>query len=644
MATDRSKPGELVFRTENRERFYVPDPFRVGFPNDRLPVTRVFGARIDGKSSVPGPGDTVRFSQHAFTAAAGSTAEYYLRLNAARYIDDAPPGEDQIVDILADDLNPSGNNLLFIDYKNRAFSTFDAKAAIQGPNIAARYAPDDYSQINIGRIVLDGHLPGDRWQGFHGFADLPRIGPATLTSPEVWMVTVGTLDLVDGRLSEADLANFSPDIVRPTSTPTWAWLRAREVLMQGSVAPGALAGVTESAAIDAADVPMIHLWDFFKKARDIKSAEVGANADVDRFIEWVDAYRHLAEDGLTCDPTLDFVAHEYALVTPYTVLLRSWYRRELAGMTGLDALQASFGEDVRHPLFTLGTSAFVRPAYDPNIESMWNALVGAVASDPGAAPLWKDGTGPFGVQNPEVLVNQWALNPWAGDPRYADTQLFVDQNNPGCGSANFAGDMDGSLALRWGHLNMICLTPHFVQPPGAGFIDNAPDQFEGHLYMALRPDLLAGLNPSQSNNFVSRLKFPVYENQIPLAYPIRGTGDSLLPVGYKAILGSLQTFDRYDEALYEWNGSPSSFFPFVPHDKGAQILLLGELQDPPDARGKFLAASSSTEITRPFLPYQDRYATSEDFAQGNWRDFETDEGVLQATNVEHIVLSFTPAP
>jgi hypothetical protein len=335
-----------------------------------------------------------------------------------------------------------------------------AHVPIQGPDVRRTVARGDYEALDLGERVLDGSLPGLRWQGFYSPAAVPQIGPVEVTGPEVWLSMVATLDQVevgplaadpnDDRFTAADLASFPPEITRLPSRSNWAQVRARELLMQGNLTPAALAGMTESAAVDWTDPWMVTLWDFFRRVRDIKVAELGPQPDVDRFIAWIEAYRHLTADGITCDPAVDFVAHPRSLVTVYTTQLQARYMNELALQSGLTVLQAELGIEALHPLYTLGPAALTRPAYDPNIEAMWTALAETV-------PLWQQGSGAQGLQNREVFVNQWMLEPWSSDPRFNDTQAALD--TLACGPNNFAPDMGGTAAIRWGEVNLLILTP-----------------------------------------------------------------------------------------------------------------------------------------------------------------------------------------
>jgi hypothetical protein len=123
-----------------------------------------------------------------------------------------------------------------------------------------------------------------------------------------------------------------------------------------------------------------------------------------------------------------------------------------------------------------------------------------------------------------------------------------------------------------------------------------------------------------------------------------GTSDTMLPSQNPNVFtpGSPR---GYSEALYAWDTFPGNSLYFVPHERGAQVLLQVELSNPPgNANARFIAATSGTEITRPFLPYQDRFAASADFAGQTWNDMETDEATLAATAVQQTQLVYTPVP
>ena len=644
-------PGERVFATQTRQRYYAPANPALGLVTDRHPVLRAAGQRVDGIFRVPAPGQAIEFEQAAFGTAA-NTWEFLLRLGRARHIDDAPPGSEDVLDVLQDGLWGFDNNLIFADHKNRFYALYMAHVPIQGAAVRQRGVAQ-IDAIANGNAVLDGAQPDERWRGFHSLAALPQIGPATVNGPEAWIATVGTLDGIetgpsgtnpnDDRFRAQDLANYAPEILRPTSTATFAYLRAIEVLKQTSLTPGALNGVSEVAGVDVTDQWMVEMWDFFRKARDIRVVELGPQPAVDSFLDFVEAYRHLGEDGLTCDPNLDFFAHEYSVVTTYTTLLRARYGNELVERSALtNALQASFGADARHPLFSQGTGAFDRTNYSPNVDAMWEALVDTSVTFPGTVSLYGAGTGSVGLANPDVLANQWGIEPWASEARFQESQAFFDANTAACASYATGPAMAGSLLPRWGHVNMLCLTPHFFPPPRAVLISGDPDRFRAHLYSGLRPDLLGGLDPAGQSLWVSRFKFPVYENQTVRAFPIRGVEDSLFPTSGQLRFSAAVSPSGYSQAVHVWNKSPDDYFYFAPHEKGAQLLLGVEFLPGPRADVRFMSAVGATEITRAFQGYQQRYAPSENFARGVWDDFETDETVVAGAATNQIDLTYTP--
>jgi hypothetical protein len=622
----------------------VPDPNGLGLPNDRHPVTRVNGVKIDGLV-LPVPGDTIRFKAATFVRA-GNNWELWVRLGRAQHLDGAPPGEDQVVDIFREINTGWDNNHLAADYRNRFYFQYLALVPRLSPGLLASLSQEDLEALGVEDLVLDGGLPGHRWQGIHEFDSLPRIGPETITGPEAWVANNPTPDHVElgpagngvgKRFTAADLAAVPDEIMTSTSMRNWRQLRGRE-LLQGVLVPGALAGASEAAAIDVTDTQMRTLWPFFVRARDIKAAELTpADPDfllldeVDRFVQWVEAHRHLAPDGLSDDPAHDFEAHAYSLVTVYTTLLCSWFEHA-RDETAIEPLTARFGEDTLHPLLTLGPAALVRPTHDELIEALWDAFVGGPVVSPGAVPLWTLGSGNGGLVNYVLFLQTWAHAAWSGDPRYSDTQLAVDPL--------FAGDMGGTRVTRWGLFNMLALTSHSFQPGRSSV--NPSERSIAQMYTGLRPDLLAGY--VSSDPLVERLKFPLYQEQTPVVLPVDGTEESLFQTRNGNVTkGNSPT--GTDQALYKTADSgPFHYLGYMPHDQGSQVLLQAELSDPPVGRGKFMCATGPTELSIPILPGQQRYAASQDFATRTWRDLETDESVLAANHAHHEHLEYTPVP
>ena len=643
--------SERVYRQQVRDLYYVPAAPHLGMPNDRHPVVETRGLRIDGMAVAPQPGDRIVFKQSAFVASAHPFV-YFLRLGRCRAIDQAPPGEDDVVSVLRDALWSFSTNFMFADHKDRFYYVYKTLVPIQGPGVAARLAPDDYADVQSGALALDGTRPEERWQGFWGLDDLPTIGPVTVSEPEAWINCNVTPDLVevgpdgntalDDRFTALELAALPDEIMRPETVNQWRQLRAADLLQQTSLTAGALAGRSETIGLDKTETLMQKMWDFFVKARDLKAAELLPTdsdfaylAHVDRFVEWIETHRHLSEDGLTYDPAVDFVAHKYSLVTVYTTLLNSAYLNGIGMLPGLPDSQAEFGVDPMHALFAAGPAGYTRPVWSPNIDAMWDAFKGVAGAYVGTAPLWRAGSGGAGLQNQDLLVNAWALPAWTADPRFSDLMTAVDPS--------FAADIQGAYVTRWGHVSTLVLTPHLIAPTRNYAYQNAPERLRGLVYMGFRPDLIATLDPGNTDVFLRRLEFPVYEDQPVVAYPVGGVENSLF-VTTSPVVTSTSPPRGADLALYTWNTAPDDSFFHLPHEHGSQMLVSFELSDPASLRVRTLVALGGTEITRPFRPHQDRFAPSADFANGIWRDVELDQATLSATAVHHVSLSFTPAP
>jgi hypothetical protein len=251
---------------------------------------------------------------------------------------------------------------------------------------------------------------------------------------------------------------------------------------------------------------------------------------------------------------------------------------------------------------------------------------------PGAVPLWKLGSGSGGLVNYVLYLQTWAHPAWAGDPRYSDTQLAVDPL--------FAPDMGGTRVTRWGLFNQLVLTSHAYMPGRSSF--NPAERSIAQMYTGLRPDLLAGF--ASTDPLVERLKFPLYEQQTPIVFPLGGTGGSLFLTNNSRVTQGNSPIGAA-QALYKTaDTGPFQYFAYMPHEQGSQVLVMAELSDPPSGRGKFISATGPTELTIPILPGQQRFLSSQDFATQTWRDLETDESVLAANHVHHEHLDYTPVP
>ncbi len=630
---------ERVLVRQVRRRYYVPAQRALGVPRSRHPVTRTRGLVVDGRDVVPEPGDVIRFDQSAFTTSA-HPYEFYLRLGRTRAVSGDPDGND-VETVVREHLWSFTSNFLFADHLDRFLYVYKSNVPIQGDRVANTVAPEDYRDIHDGKLLLDGTRAGLRWKGFYGYDDLPTIGPVTVHGPEVWISNNPTPDLVevgadgsseaDDRFDVSDLAALPNEIQRPGSVAKWRQRFAKRLFSQEALTPGTLAGRSEVVATDLTDPWMSFQWAYLVEARDIRAAELGPGdpdllslPDVHRFVDWMETHRHLSEDGLTHDPTVDWQAHEYSLVTVYGTLLRSFYETELARQTNLTALQESFGEDPLHPLYDQGVASFRRPAYTPNIDAMWDAFLEV-------ARLWRLGSGGQGLRNQALLVSGWASPAWVDDPRFSDRMTDVDPT--------FASWMQGSRVTRWGHVKQLILTPHLIPPGRAASFRNDEIRLRGHALMGVRPENLASLDPNRVHPVLSRLQFPVYEDQEVLALPFWGTRDTMMVTSNNLLFQGSRPHGE-EAALYAWD--TDDHYLFVPHEKGSQVVLSCELSNPPSLRLRALTALGGTELTRPVRAHQQRFAPSRAFAKREWTTVELDEEALRSSNAHRITLGFRP--
>ena len=641
--------AETVLGSVAVQRTYVPDPDGLGFPGDHYPVTAVNGIPTRDGRTAPAPGDTIEFEQASFTVA-GSPYEFWLRLARTTNLSDPPAGEDSVEDVLRELPWGWDNNFLFARYDDELLYAYLAHVPVQGSGVAARVPALEFPRLGDGSIVLNGHAAAERWTGFHGYDDLPTIGPVVVSGPEVWISNTATPDLVevgvdgadpsDDRIRASDLASYAPEILAPRSVTSWRQWWAAELMKQTTVAADDHLGLNEDYALDVVDPWMVRMWAFFVRARDVKAAELTAGDPdlaalprVDDLIDWVEEHRHLTADGVTYDPAVDFDAHPLSLVTVYTTLLRSWYQ-DLLTLSGATGTAGSFGKSPDHPLFTLGTAALTRAAYGPTIDALWEAMVGTSLAHPGAIDLWDEGSGGDGLQNQDLLVQQWMLPAWTTEPLCASTQVGADPL--------FATNMDGTYVTRWGHVKLLCVTPHFFPPGRAIQLDPRPELFEGLLSTGLRPSQLTLLDPGNTDPILTRLKFPVYTAQTPVAFPMGGTEDSLFLSKSQGLFGR-SLFPRASaQGLYLWNRTPDDYMYFLPHEQGAQALIAVELSNPPAATGRILTSSGATELTVPILPHQDRFTASAEFAAGIWTTVERDVATLIGSAIYSIDLDYTP--
>ena len=583
-------------------RYYVPvhaSEGNQGFA--RYPV-------ISPVVAPPLPGEDVQFSQAGFVVEA-NVWEFTMKMGRARNV------RGDLDALLSEAMLIFGNgvNLMAADQNGDFRYVQMGRYPVQGPSVPA-------SQYSEG-AVLDGSQLGWRWQGFHTLEDLPRIGPADVSaSHEVWVQNNVTPDLIEAvRFQEADLLNYPAYMVPHASETTWRQVRADELIRIG--APSVDREDSEAAAYDRTDTWMHLTWPFFELAASLYTTIPVGSADVAQFVSWTNAYRDHDENDLP-DPSHDFVAHPFSQVTVYATLLRSHYLAELWDLhqqglmmgAGLTPLQLAFGQDPVHPLYG-DPGPFTGGGYDPNIDAMQTALQTV-------ADLWVEGAAALGLDNQGWLAAESAQIP--GDP-WSDPRYDEDLEPPW--DALIAGDK----MTRWGHLSITTLTPHYLPPPKREVVSGGADPptiFAGYLYTGLRPPLLQGLP-------YDGLKIPFYAHPAAV-WPVPGVEGSLFFTRHKKV--HLDPIPKgYQESVYEWSTGGS--FDFHPQTSGSQTLLSVALDQFNDgsasaARGRFLLAVGGTEITVPdllgdgLLDYQERFAPTQDFVDGNWNTLHTTRAAL----------------
>jgi len=585
-------------------RHYVPvhpaEPPTLGFR--RYPV-------LPDEGNPPAPGAVIEFQQASFTTQ-GCPWTFCYGMGRARDADaDVTAVLDEALMIFGD-----GVNLMVADRDGNMRYHLMSRPPAQG----AAVPPALYDE----QAILDGADLGWRWTAYLGIDDLPQIGPENLAdSPEVWINNNATPDKVEtSRFEEADLTAFPAYVVPQHTLTTWRQRRAEELLRPLSAID--LDFQQTVVGVDVRDTWMVLMWPFFQQAPTLWPGPL--TPDMLDFLAWVEAYRQYdATDAF--DPGSNFDAHVFSRVTVYTTLLRSYYEDHLAflaGGGGLTPLQQSFGVDPEHPLFT-NPGGFGVGGYAPNIEAMITALTRTAA-------LWRQGSGPQGLHNQETLHDLSALlvhDPWS-DPRYdSDQDPLWDPL------------MGGTKVTRWGHVNLRVGTPHYLLPPKRAAIEATGGSggdpiaiLQAYLFSALYPPNLLGLP-------FAELQEPFYQHAARVL-PLPGTTDSLFVVKHKAVIDHAEAPKGYQELLYRFDADGAKFY-YHPHSTGSNTLFNVELLPPLDPGGPgrpafafVLQAFGGTEVTVADLlddgrfAYQQRFAPSQDFADGRWTRVFTQEDAL----------------
>ena len=569
-------------------RYYVPrhaaeDP-TLRF--SRYPV-------IPETADAPVPEDEIRFMQAAFTYE-GSPWEFFLKMGFARN------ATTDLNDILSSGLFilGNGNNMLMADSQGH----FRYLLLGRFPRQGAAVPPSMYDEA----AELDGSKLSWRWEGFHTLAEVPGFGADVTGTNAAWICNNVTPDHVETNLfDEADLVNYPEYMVSNTSISNFRQLRAEALLRNLSTTSQTR---SQTAGSDVRNQWLHMMWPFFESARVLGA---GVNAEVDRFIIWMNEYRSHDESDAP-NAAYDFEAHEFSQVMVYAVLLKSHYQDELAKLAAIPGLltpeQASFGSDALHPLYS-SPGDFDYLGYSHNIVAMNTALDTVTA-------IWKEGSGAFGLVNESYLASlSLPGNPWS-DPRY---QTDIEPH--------WAGEIAGTKMTRWGHVNMTPLTPHFLAPPKRKFFEALPDKYDflrGYVYTAVDPPLLDTL-PYDS------LKVPFYNTQVPILKPTAGTDTTLFLTSHTPMFWDPSPLG-YQESVYAWSDNDSFFWH--PQTGGAQSLFSVYLRPNRREVAFFLQTIGGTEITRPdllndgSLAHQRRWATLDEFGDRQWLKLETNRALL----------------
>ena len=489
--------------------------------------------------------------------------ESWMQLARATH---AGPGEGGTEAALAREWLTTGRGqvCLFADAQGDFECLWSARGPRQGEAARTAAAP------------RDGADPALAWQGFHGPDALWRVrgngrgggaGAGWILcndSPHVLPV-------------EGVAYAGPPELAQDERWTTLRQPRARELFARaqadGRLDPAEL----EALALDVQDGWARRFAPLLLALRADPSLSVRAR----EFLDWIEAFQGEGPDGRPgAEP---FLAHPRSQVMPFLALVRD----RLA-----DALLA---HDAREP-------AALALAFDPLVPlpdaeeyrtERWSAHAAALrAAVEWAAELRAHTLAgePGGLVNARVLAR-----------RLAPELLAREQ------AAGWPADAP-PVALRWGALNALALTPHrfaFEPEPGQGA------RVEEWLAGMLAPARVRGA-------------LPYHARQKPFLAGIGGTHDSLFQThrdGLVSLTNAL--FPRGDGLL-----------AFAPVDFGSQALLLVELVPGGSPRVRTLSMLGASEllVAVPGLSATPRplFRSTEDFLAGRWTTFETDEARLGA--------------
>ncbi len=619
-------PVEPGFSLGPKRRYPVVPSVQQALPKDLPPFDILFQQTSASTAGRDSSGSYVN---------SGSLAEFFIQLGRATHVGSGPGGTDEVfaLDILA---IGSGQNTLVADVDGSLQYVRLSRVPRQGPKVSLTEVDSE------GRYAwqkpMDGSDSGYRWTGFHGAADLPHStlapGAALPREQPVWINCNVTPNLVVP--SDLSTQMYPSYIWNGKTVNSWRQKRARSLFTPTVAGTVWTPLESETRAADQFDQRSQDLFGWFSKV-----AELSGSPDAKEFI---DLLQDLAsqDEGAHLFPMFD--ADRLSQTIPYFELLLGHYERELKRI------------DPQGKAPKLGFDPDLLPApppspialgelFGPNYAAMRNALEIV-------ATKWFFFVPPSGSGHNTKLFNH-AL------PGYT----FAGSPTPQPWSA-FPPDWQNGV-VRWGHANMVVLTPLFLPPIGAS-------------------------EPGGTETFAIYFKaaFCVYppfplKNHVKV-FPIGGTRDTLLAV-YSAkylaysspvLLGSSDGsgfvpeavtdpklavgYDDYADAVHLHDGPlptprtgtgavahstvPVHYF-FVPHQTGSRTVLVTTLRSEsaggPSAR--FLALMGATEVTAPIDDFvatmpagaplgnpEKHHAPTQNFVDRRWKTFEVRERALAA--------------
>jgi hypothetical protein len=447
-------------------------------------------------------------------------------------------------------------------------------------------------ELTVDGAVLDGHDPEQRWQGFHGFADLPRwVGGARGKGPAAWIECNSSPHFV--REGEAEAPFDGPRAVWDREP----WKSRRQDRAWELWTRAASDGVLETAeleqlALDVQDGWSRRSWPWIHAL--LADAEPALSERARSFVQWLEVYRFEGPDGKPGEE--EFLAHPLSQVMPFLVLVRDRYEDELvAAAPSADQVALAFDPGASAPPeeFLAGeryakNRAALRTALEWTAELRERTLLGTEGGI-ADADFYRDLAGRT-KDCGAILPRPWS------DP------LYLRQ-------AEEWGPLAPAVPLRWGHVNVYALTPHRPR------FD--PDR--------ARPALIENwLSAIFAPCEVLQQPRPYYRAHPAAVFPIGGTHDSLFQVHREGFLS-------YSEGLLPCE---KGLLYLAPADFGSQTLFLAELAAGERPRVRVLMALAPTEILceLPALGARalDLFRPTARFARGEWSDVLTDEDALRA--------------